>query len=336
MENIDWENLGFGYIRTDCNVRTYWRDGKWEPLTVTGDENINMHMASTCLHYGQEAFEGLKAFRGADGKIRIFRADENAKRMIRSAQYLMMQAPDVDLFVEAVKKVVLANEKYIPPYGTGASLYIRPLLIGTGAQVGVKPADEYMFLVFVTPVGPYYKSGFKPIDVIIDRRHDRAAPHGTGHVKVGGNYAASLLSGDLGHSKGYPSVMYLDAKEKRYIDECGAANFYGIRDGAYITPKSSSVLPSITNMSLRTLAADMGLKVEERPVDVAELATFEEAGACGTAAVISPIGSVLDPEENKTYRYGTEAGPWSVKLYEALRGIQFGLREDTHGWNIVL
>ncbi|MCD8072011.1 MAG: branched-chain amino acid aminotransferase [Alistipes sp.] len=336
MENIDWGNLGFGYIRTDCNVRTYWRGGKWEPLAVTGDENITLHMASTCLHYGQEAFEGLKAFRGADGKIRIFRADENARRMTRSAQYLKMEAPDVELFVEAVKKVVVENEKYIPPYGTGASLYIRPLLIGTGAQVGVKPADEYMFMVFATPVGPYYKSGFNPIDVIIDRQHDRAAPHGTGHVKVGGNYAASLLSGDLGHAKGYPSVMYLDAKEKRYIDECGAANFYGIRDGAYITPKSSSVLPSITNMSLRALAADMGLRVEERPVDVAELATFQEAGACGTAAVISPIGSVYDPNREKTYRYGTQAGPWSVKLYDALRGIQLGEREDVHGWNIVL
>ncbi|MCD7970041.1 MAG: branched-chain amino acid aminotransferase [Alistipes sp.] len=338
MDGIDWGNLGFGYLKTGVNVRSYWRNGRWEPLEVTGDENITIHMAATCLHYGQEAFEGLKAFRGKDGKVRIFRADENAKRMIRSAEYLRMQAPDEELFIDAVKTVVSRNEEFIPPYGTGASLYIRPLLIGTGAQVGVKPADEYMFLVFVTPVGPYYKSGFNPIRVIIDREHDRAAPHGTGHVKVGGNYAASLLSGDWGYGQGYSSVMYLDAKEKKYIDECGAANFYGIRDGAYITPKSSSVLPSITNMSLRRLAADMGLRVEERPVDVAELATFEEAGSCGTAAVISPVGSVYDPDSGVTYTFGdsTHAGPWSVKLYEALRGIQYGEREDPYGWNIVL
>lgn len=333
MENIDWGNLGFGYLKTDFNVRSYWRDGKWQTPTVTSDETITMHMAATCLHYGQEAFEGLKAFRGKDGLVRLFRVEENARRMKNSAEYLRMQPPMEELFIEAVKTAVRANEKYIPPYGTGASLYVRPLLIGTGPQVGVKPAEEYMFMVFVTPVGPYYKTGFNPIKVIIDRSHDRSAPRGTGHVKVGGNYAASLLSGDLGHEKGYPSVMYLDACEKRYIDECGAANFYGIRDGSYITPKSTSVLPSITNMSLRTLAADMGLKVEQRPVEVTELTTFEEAGACGTAAVISPIGSVYDPDEQKTYTFGDTAGPWSVKLYEALCGIQQGEREDPYGWN---
>ncbi len=336
MENIDWENLGFGYLKTDFNVRSYWRDGKWETPTVTSDETITMHMAATCLHYGQEAFEGLKAFRGKDGLVRLFRVEENARRMIRSAEYLRMQPPTEELFVEMVKTAVRANEKYIPPYGTGASLYIRPLLIGTGPQVGVKPAEEYMLMVFVTPVGPYYKTGFNPIKVIIDRSHDRSAPHGTGHVKVGGNYAASLLSGDWGHSQGYPSVMYLDSCEKKYIDECGAANFYGISDGSYITPKSTSVLPSITNKSLRTLAADLGLKVEERPVAVQELATFSEAGACGTAAVISPIGSVYDPDEQKTYTYGDTAGPWSVKLYDALRGIQQGETDDPYGWNTIV
>lgn len=334
MKDIKWGELGFGYVKTDYNVRSVWKDGKWGPVTVTDDEHISIHMAATCLHYGQEAFEGLKAYRGKDGKVRLFRVDENAKRMISSADYLRMQAPSVELFTDMVVKAVRANAEYIPPYGTGASLYIRPLLIGTGAQVGVKAADEYTFMIFVTPVGPYYKEGFNPIKVIIDRDHDRAAPHGTGHVKVGGNYAASILSGEIGHDKGYPSVLYLDAKEKRYIDECGAANFFAIRDGKYITPNSHSVLPSITNLSLRQLAEDLGLKVERRPVDVAELPGFEEAGACGTAAVISPIGSVFDPESGGTVTYGDgkTAGKWCRTLYDTLRGIQYGEIEDKHNW----
>ncbi len=342
MENIDWKNLGFGYVKTDWNVRTTWRDGQWGALETSQDENISIHMASTCLHYGQEAFEGLKAFRGADGKVRIFRLEENAKRMIRSAEYTLMAAPSIELFRDAVIKAVELNEKFIPPYGTGASLYIRPSLIGTGAQVGVKPAKEYMLVVFVTPVGPYFKEGFRPIGVMVDRYHDRAAPLGTGTVKVGGNYAASLLSGELAHRAGYSLVLYLDAKEKKYIDECGAANFFAIRDGKYITPKSSSILPSITNMSLRTIAAeDFGLKVEEREVDfaeVAEVTTFEEAGACGTAAVISPIGKIFDPDNSKTYVIGDgeNPGPWSVKLYDRLRAIQMGEVEDTRGWNTIL
>lgn len=332
--NIDWSNLGFGYMKTDFNVRTYYRDGKWGTLTVTDDETINLHMAATCLHYGQEAFEGLKAYKGKDGNVRLFRVEENAKRMIRSAEYLKMQAPSVELFTEAVVAAVNANIEFVPPYESGASLYIRPLLIGTGAQVGVKPANEYLFVVFVMPVGPYFKEGFKPIKCIIDRYFDRAAPHGTGHVKVGGNYAASLGSGEEGHKKGFANVIYLDAKEKKYIDECGAANFFGIKDGKYITPESTSVLPSITNMSLRQLAEDLGLKVENRPVPVEEVPTFEEAGACGTAAVISPIGQIFDPKGEQTYTFGngTEAGQWCVKLYETLRGIQYGDIEDTHGW----
>lgn len=338
MENIDWGSLGFGYLKTDYNVRCYYRDGKWSEPELSTDENISIHMAATCLHYGQEAFEGLKAYRGKAGDIRLFRVDENAKRLISSGEYLQMAVPSVELFTEAVKKVVKANERFVPPYGTGASLYIRPLLIGTGAQVGVKPAKEYLFLVFVTPVGPYYKEGFRPIKVIIDRDHDRAAPLGTGHIKAGGNYGASMTSGEIGHEKGYPSVLYLDAREKKYIDECGAANFFAIRDGAYITPQSHSVLPSITNKSLRQIAADMGLKVEQRHVEVTELPTFEEAGACGTAAVISPIGSIYDPDSGQTYIYGDgqTAGPWCTKLYEHLRGIQYGEIADPYGWVTVL
>lgn len=338
MKDIDWQNLGFGYIKTDWNVRSTWKDGQWGMIEATTDEYIPIHMAATCLHYGQEAFEGLKAFRGQDGKVRIFRLEENAKRMASSAEYTLMAAPTTALFRDAVIKAVELNERFIPPYGTGASLYIRPLLIGTGAQVGVKPAKEYIFLVFVTPVGPYYKEGFKPISVIVDRHHDRAAPLGTGQVKVGGNYAASLLSGDKAHKKGYPSVLYLDAKEKKYIDESGAANFFAIREGSYITPKSGSILLSITNMSLRTLASDFGLKVEDREVALTEVSTFEEAGSCGTAAVISPIGKVFDPDEGITYIIGdgVTPGPWCTKLYEKLLAIQYGETDDIYGWNTVL
>ncbi len=334
MKELNWSGLGFGYVKTDYNVRCAWKDGKWGEVTVTNDEYIPIHMAATCLHYGQEAFEGLKAFRGKDGKVRLFRVDENAKRLRSSADYLLMEAPSEELFTEMVIKAIQANARFIPPYESGASLYVRPLLIGTGAQVGVKAADEYLFLVFVTPVGPYFKEGFKPIPVIIDRDHDRAAPLGTGHVKVGGNYAASIYSGELAHEKGYSSVLYLDAKQKKYIDECNAANFFGIRDGKYITPNSHSVLPSITNLSLRQLASDLGLKVENREVEVDELPTFEECGACGTAAVISAIGSIYDPMLDKTYVYGNgkEVGSWSKKLYDTLRGIQYGEVEDVHGW----
>jgi branched-chain amino acid aminotransferase len=258
--------------------------------------------------------------------------------MIRTAEYTMMAQPSEEMFCEACLEVVRRNERFIPPYGTGASLYIRPLLIGIGAQVGVKPASEYMFVVFATPVGPYYKEGFRPISVMVDRHHDRSAQHGTGFVKVGGNYAASLLSGELAHRAGFPGVLYLDSVERRYIDESGAANFFAIRGGAYITPDSPSILPSITNKSLCQLAEDFGLRVERRPVEFTELETFEEAGSCGTAAVISPIGRVYDPDNDRTYTFGnpTEPGPWSVRLYEALRGIQLGEREDTHGWNTIL
>ena len=330
--DLDWKNLSFGYLKTDYNIRSYFRNGAWTTPEMTSDETVNLHMAATGLHYGQEAFEGLKAFRGVDGQVRIFRADENGKRLASSAEYLRMAVPPLELFIDMVKQVVKANERFIPPYGTGASLYIRPVLFGSGPQVGVKPADEYLLIIFVTPVGPYYKEGFNPIRVIIDRDHDRAAPLGTGHIKAGGNYGASLISSEEAHDKGYPSVLYLDAKEKKHIDECGAANFFGIRDGRYITPKSHSVLPSITNMSLMTLAADLGLKVESRPVEAEELSTFSEAGACGTAAVISPIGSIYDPETNHTYTYNNgEPGEWSKKLYHKLRAIQYARMEPGSG-----
>jgi branched-chain amino acid aminotransferase len=336
MESIDWKNLAFGYSKTDYNVRSWFRNGAWGELEVSDSEILNIHMAATSLHYGQEAFEGLKAFRGKDGKIRVFRMIENARRMRHSAKGIMMAEVPDSLFTEAVKKAVRLNERFVPPFESGASLYIRPLLIGTGAQIGVKPADEYLFMIFVMPVGPYFKEGFKPTDLVIYREYDRAAPLGTGTFKVGGNYAASLVSGHKAHENGFSAVLYLDAKEKKYLDECGPANFFGIKQNKYVTPKSTSILPSITNMSLRQLAKDMGMEVEERPIPAEELAEFDEIGACGTAAVISPIKRVLDADLNIEYLYGTEPGKISLKLYEKLRGIQYGTEEDVHGWTDII
>jgi len=334
MENLNWSELPFGYMKTDYNVRCYYRDGKWGELEISSSEFINMHMAATCLHYGQESFEGLKVFRGKDGKIRVFRMDENGKRMQVSNRGIMMPELPVEKFEEAVRKVVLLNQRFIPPYESGSSLYVRPLFVGTGAQVGVKPANEYLFLVLVTPVGPYFKTGFNPVKVCIMRGYDRAAPQGTGAFKVGGNYAASLVAGDIAHSKGYASVLYLDPKEKKFLDECGPANFFGIRDNKYITPASSSILPSITNRSLIQLAEHIGLTVERRSVPLEELATFEEAANCGTAAVITPIAQIDDLDENKSYIYAKDgkAGPVCVKLYNKLRAIQYGDEEDLFGW----
>lgn len=338
MVNIDWKNLPFGYLKTNSNVRCYWRDGKWGELETSESEYINLHIAATALHYGQEAFEGTKAFRGKDGKIRLFRVEENARRMQNSADYVRMVAPPTELFVEAIKKVVKLNVEFVPPYESGASLYIRPLLIGSGPQVGVKPAGEFLFLIFVTPVGPYFKEGFKPVDIVIERDTDRAAPQGTGHVKVGGNYAASLPAQDKAHNAGFSTVLYLDSKEKRYIDECGPANFFAIKNNTYITPESHSILPSITNMSLMALADDMGMQVERRRVPIEELETFEEVGACGTAAVISPINKIVDLEQNKIYQYckNCEPGPVSSKLYSMLRAIQYGDSPDKFNWVTVL
>jgi len=334
MADINWKELAFGYIKTDYNVRCYFKNGQWGAIEKSTSEEISIHIAATCLHYGQELFEGLKAYRGKDDKVRVFRWQENAKRLRNSAEAIMCEPVPEEIFKQAIFEVIKLNEKYIPPYGTGGSLYLRPLLIGTGARVGVKPADEYLFMVFVTPVGPYFKEGFKPVKMQIVRDFDRAAPLGTGHVKVGGNYAASLRPGERAHSEGFASCLFLDAKTKTKLDEAGPANFFGIKNNTYVTPKSHSILPSITNMSLRTLAADMGLKVEEREISVEELATFEEAGACGTAAVISPIGEIHDRDTGEVYKMGngTDPGKWSEKLYTRLRAIQYGEEPDVFGW----
>ncbi|HET6558681.1 MAG TPA: branched-chain amino acid aminotransferase [Prolixibacteraceae bacterium] len=338
MENIDWSNLAFGYMKTDYNIRCTYSNGAWGELEVSDSEYVNMHMAATCLHYGQEAFEGLKAFKGKDGKIRVFRMDENAKRLQDSCEGTMMAKLPIEKFEEAVVKAVKLNERFVPPYESGASLYIRPYLFGTGPQVGVKPASEYMFILFVSPVGPYFKGGFQTTPFVIMREFDRSAPLGMGKYKVGGNYAASLVAGAKAHELGYSNVFYLDAVEKKYIDECGAANFFGIKNNTYVTPKSSSILPSITNKSLMVLAEELGMKVERRQIPVEELATFEEAGACGTAAVISPIERIDDYDEKKSYVFTKDGkpGPVSEKLYNKLRAIQYGDEPDTHGWITVI
>jgi len=336
--NIDWKNLGFGITETDYNVRCYYRNGKWGELEISSSTYIQIHMGATCLHYGQESFEGLKAYRGKDDRIRLFRYDENAKRMQSSARVVLMAEVPESIFQEAIEKVVKLNERFVPPYGTGASLYVRPLLIGTGPEVGVKPAKEFLFMVFVMPVGPYFKEGFKPVDLMICRDHDRAAPLGTGHLKVGGNYAASLSSVAKAHEEGFATALYLDAKEKKYIDEAGPANFFGIKNNTYITPDSHSILPSITNKSLQEIAMHMGMKVEKRPVPLEELETFEEVGACGTAAVITPVKKIYDPVSEKTFNFGDgkNPGPLTSKLYNELLGIQYGELDDPFGWITIL
>ena len=335
-ELLDWSNLGFGYQKTDYNVRCYFRNGSWGEIETCSEETIPMHMAATCLHYGQEAFEGLKAFRCPDGKVRVFRMDENAARLQSTCRGIMMPEVSTDLFGEMVKRVVRLNERFIPPYESGASLYIRPLLLGMTPQVGVHPASDYLFIIFVTPVGPYFKGGFSSNPYVIVRDFDRSAPLGTGKYKVGGNYAASLYANHVAHEKGYACEFYLDAKEKKYIDECGAANFFGIKQGTYVTPKSTSILPSITNKSLMQLAEDAGLKVEQRQIPEEELDTFEEAGACGTAAVISPISYIDDLDSGKRYDFGSQPGPVSTMLFNRLRNIQYGIDPDSHNWTTVV
>ena len=334
MEMLDWKNLPFGYFKTDYNVRSVCRNGKWGPLEVSSSDRIDIHIASTGLHYGQEAFEGLKAYMGRDGKIRLFRWEENVKRFIASAEGIKMTPVPEEMFREALFKVIELNKKYVPPYGSGATLYVRPLLFGSSPEVGVKPSADYTFIIFVTPVGPYFKDGIKPVDMIISRDVDRAAPQGTGTFKIGGNYAASLRAIVSAKDGGYSSVIFLDAKEKKFIDECGPANFYGIRNNTYITPKSDSILRSITNMSLLDIAESFGMKTERRQVPVDELADFEEAGACGTAAVITPIRKIFDPGNNKIYEYCRDGnpGPVTLRLYNRLVNIQNGDEPDPFGW----
>ncbi len=333
MENINWSELGFAYMKTDKNIRATYKDGAWSELELTSEDTLPLHMAASCLHYGTAIFEGLKAYSGNDGRIRLFRPEENAKRFKKSAEMLCMEAPSVETFVEACIQVVKANERFIPPYGTGATLYLRPMLVASEPVLGVKPAKEFTFCIFVSPVGPYFKGGLTPIDVVIDIDYDRAAPRGTGRAKCGGNYAASLYAGERAHANGFSNVLFLDAAEHKYIEECGAANFFGIKDNTYVTPESPSILHSITNMSLRDLASkEYGLKIEQRHIPIEELSTFDEAGACGTAAVISPIGSVSDYRHEEKITYAEAPGKYSLAMYNKLQDIQYGRCEDSYGW----
>lgn len=337
--NIKWEELGFGYYPTDFNVRCSYKDGKWGDLRVYDTPEMNVNISAAVLHYAQEAFEGLKAYRGKDGKVRVFRIKDNGKRLQDSCKGIMMPELPIEKFEEAVKLVVKKNTRFIPPYETGASLYIRPVLFGTTPLVGVKPADEYEFVVFVTPVGPYFKGGFQTTPFMLSREYDRAAPLGTGMLKVGGNYAAGMAAGERAHELGYSAIFYLDPKEKKYIDECGAANFFGIKGNNYITPASHSILPSITNKSLRKIAEEiLGLNIDRRQIEATELDSFDEAGACGTAAVISPISKIVDIDNNHEYIFSKDGkpGPICTKLYNTLRGIQYGEIEDKFGWNTLI
>ncbi len=337
LANLDWSKLPFDYIKTDYNVRVHWRNGNWGEIELSSSEYLMMHISATALHYGQEAFEGLKAFRGKDEKIRLFRWKENAKRMQSSSRGILMPEVPEELFKKVVFKAIKLNQKYVPPYGSGASLYIRPFLFGSGAGIGVKPSSEYVFMVFVSPVGPYFKTGFKPVNMLLVRNFDRAAPLGTGNIKVGGNYAAGLKPTELAHSKGFANVIFLDAKEKKYIDECGPANFFGIKGDTYVTPKSDTILPSITNKSLEKIAQKIGLKTERRRVPVEELSEFDEVGACGTAAVITPIGKIVEHDSGKEHIYSQDQpGKITKKLYNTLLGIQTGDNNDEFGWVTVL
>jgi branched-chain amino acid aminotransferase len=331
--DLDYGTLPFGYIRTDVNVRYTWREGAWDNGIETDSEILPMHIAATCLHYGQAAFEGLKVYTAKDGRILSFRIGENAKRIAHSAEMLFMEAPPAELFRSAIHRVVKANKRFVPPYGSGASLYVRPLLIGTGPQIGVKPATEYTFMVLVTPVGPYFKLGFSPTKLIVEEELDRAAPLGVGTAKASGNYAAGMRATVRAKKAGYGEALYLDAREHKYVDELGAANFFGItKDKRYVTPKSPSILRSITNMSLRDLAPDLGYGVEERPVPLEELREFVETGACGTAAVITPIESIMLRGEEIVYLRDGKPGPHCTALYNGLTAIQSGDAEDKYGW----
>ena len=338
VKDIDWNSLTFDYFKTDYNVRCHYKDGKWGDIEIHSEDTINLSIAATCLHYGQEGFEGLKAFRGKDGKIRVFRMHDNALRLQDTCEGIAIPPIPTDKFEEMIRKVVALNVDYIPPYESGASLYIRPIVLGTSPHVGVAGAHDFSFVVFASPVGAYFKGGFMATPYVIVRDYDRAAPLGTGRFKVGGNYAGSLKANRLAHEQGYTSEFYLDSKEKKYIDECGSANFFGIRDNTYITPKSDSILPSITNRSLMQIAEDLGMKVEHRPIPEQELETFSEAGACGTAAVISPISHIDDPKKNKKYVFCPDGkpGPCCEKLYNRLRAIQYGDVEDTHNWTTII
>ena len=339
MANIDWSKLTFSYTKTNTILKTEFKDGAWTPVASLTEDYLHFSAYAGALHYAIECFEGLKAFRGKDGRIRMFRPEENAKRLQRSAAYLGIAAPSTELFIEMCERCIKENEEFLPPYeATGASLYLRPTLIGSNPQLGVQSSKESTFMVLCSPVGAYVGGALDAVDVVIARNYDRAAPNGSGSFKVGGNYACSLYSLNVAHEQGYKAVLYLDPSTKTKIDEFNSSNFFAIKGNRYITPKSESILPSITNKSLETVAAHLGMEVERREVLVDELSTFEEVGECGTAVVITPVHKLVDKpflesDEETVYTYGTgQCGPKSLRLYNFLTQLQKGDIEDPFGW----
>lgn len=333
-KNLDWSSLGFGYIQTDKRYVSNYKNGSWDEGTLTSDATITINECAGVLQYAQTVFEGMKAYTTEKGQIVVFRPDLNAERMVNSAKRLEMPPFPQDRFVDAVKQVVKANEGYVPPYGSGATLYVRPYMFGSDAVIGVKPANEYQFRIFCTPVGPYFKGGAKPITIRVSD-YDRAAPNGTGHIKAGLNYAMSLHAIVEAHEQGYAENMYLDSATRTKVEETGGANFLFVtKDGKVVTPKSSTILPSITRRSLVYVAKEyLGLEVEERPVYFDEVKDFAECGLCGTAAVISPVGKIVDHGKEICLPSGMdEMGPVTKKLYETLTGIQMGRIEAPKGW----
>ncbi len=333
-QNIDWSNLGFGYMPTGERFVSNFKDGKWDDGTMTTDTTVTISECAGVLQYAQTCFEGMKAYTTCDGRIVVFRPDLNAQRMEDSCKRLEMPVFPKEKFVEAVCKVVKANSDFVPPYGTGATLYIRPYMFGSDAVIGVKPSNEYQFRIFTTPVGPYFKGGVKPITIKVSD-FDRAAPHGTGHIKAGLNYAMSLHAIVTAHAEGFDENMYLDAATRTKVEETGGANFLFItKDNKVVTPKSNSILPSITRRSLMYVAEHyLGLEVEEREVYFSEVKDFVECGLCGTAAVISPVGKINDHGKEICFANGTtEMGPVIKKLYDTLTGIQMGKIEAPEGW----
>ena len=333
-KNIDWSNLGFGYVQTDKRFVANFKDGAWDEGTLTEDPNIVLNECAGVLQYAQTVFEGMKAYTTEDGRIVTFRPDLNAARMADSARRLEMPVYPEDKFVEAIVKTVKANEAYVPPYGSGATLYVRPYMFGSNPVIGVKPADEYQFRILTTPVGPYFKGGVKPLTIKISD-FDRAAPHGTGHIKAGLNYAMSLHAIVTAHQEGYDENMYLDAATRTKVEETGGANFIFVtKDNKVVTSKSSSILPSITRRSLMYVAKEyLGLEAEEREIHLDEVKDFAECGLCGTAAVISPVGKIVDHGKEICFPSGMEKmGPVTQKLYDTLTGIQMGRIEAPEGW----
>ena len=333
-KNLDWSNLGFGYMKTDKRFVANFKDGAWDDGVITEDDKVVISECAGVLQYAQTCFEGMKAYTTEDGRVVVFRPDLNAKRMEDSAKRLEMPVFPQDRFVKAIEETVKANLAYVPPYGSGATLYIRPYMFGSSSVIGVKPAEEYQFRVFTTPVGPYFKGGAKPITIKVSD-FDRAAPHGTGHIKAGLNYAMSLHAIVTAHAEGFDENMYLDAATRTKVEETGGANFIFVtKDNTVVTPKSNSILPSITRRSLMYVAEHyLGLKVEEREVYFDEVKDFAECGLCGTAAVISPVGKINDHGKEICFPSGMEEmGPITKKLYDTLTGIQMGRIEAPEGW----